>query len=264
MATGEQGDITRSELKKNWGVLTALVSKDFKIKYRRSVLGVVWSVLNPLLMMVVMTAVFSYMFKFNIEHFPLYLILGNILFGLMSTATTTAMKSIVDSSSLIKKIRIEKAIFPVEKVLFALANFAFSLIAAVCVMIYLQVFPSWQIILLPVLIIFVMLFSTGLSLLLAALGVFFHDVFHFWEVFITAWTYATPLFYPMDLLEPWMQQVMQFNPMYHYVTYFRDIMMYGTVPGGMEHLICLGMALVTFIVGLLVFRKTEKKFILYV
>ena len=150
MATGEQGDITRSELKKNWGVLTALVSKDFKIKYRRSVLGVVWSVLNPLLMMVVMTAVFSYMFKFNIEHFPLYLILGNILFGLMSTATTTAMKSIVDSSSLIKKIRIEKAIFPVEKVLFALVNFAFSLIAAVCVMIYLQVFPSWQIILLPV------------------------------------------------------------------------------------------------------------------
>lgn len=125
MATGEQGDITRSELKKNWGVLTALVSKDFKIKYRRSVLGVVWSVLNPLLMMVVMTAVFSYMFKFNIEHFPLYLILGNILFGLMSTATTTAMKSIVDSSSLIKKIRIEKAIFPVEKVLFALVNFAF-------------------------------------------------------------------------------------------------------------------------------------------
>lgn len=155
-------------------MLTALVSKDFKIKYRRSVLGVVWSVLNPLLMMVVMTAVFSYMFKFNIEHFPLYLILGNILFGLMSTATTTAMKSIVDSSSLIKKIRIEKAIFPVEKVLFALVNFAFSLIAAVCVMIYLQVFPSWQIILLPVLIIFVMLFSTGLSLLLAALGVFFH------------------------------------------------------------------------------------------
>ena len=149
MATGEQGDITRSELKKNWGVLTALVSKDFKIKYRRSVLGGVWSVLNPLLMMVVMTAVFSNMFKFNIEHFPLYLILGNILFGLMSTATTTAMKSIVDSSSLIKKIRIEKAIFPVEKVLFALVNFAFSLIAAVCVMIYLQVFPSWQIILLP-------------------------------------------------------------------------------------------------------------------
>lgn len=165
--------MTRSEFKKNWGVLSALVSKDFKRKYRRSVLGILWSVLNPLLMMVIMTAVFSYMFKFNIEHFPLYLILGNILFGLMSTATCTAMTSIVDSSSLIKKIRIEKAIFPIEKVIFALVNFVFSLIAAVCVMIYLQVFPSWQIILLPVLLLFVVLFSMGLGLLLSALGVFF-------------------------------------------------------------------------------------------
>ena len=245
--------MTRSEFKKNWGVLSALVSKDFKRKYRRSVLGILWSVLNPLLMMVIMTAVFSYMFKFNIEHFPLYLILGNILFGLMSTATCTAMTSIVDSSSLIKKIRIEKAIFPIEKVILALVNFVLSLIAAVCVMI-----------LLPVLLLFVVLFSMGLGLLLSALGVFFRDVFHIWEVFITAWTYATPLFYPMDLLEPWMQQVMLFNPMYHYVTYFRDIMMYGVLPSGTEHLICLGMAVITFAVGLLVFRKTEKKFILYV
>ena len=142
----------KNEFEKDAFILRQLVTKDFKIKYRRSVLGVAWSVLNPLLMMVVMTAVFSYMFKFNIEHFPLYLILGNILFGLMSTATTTAMVSIVDSSSLIKKIRIEKAIFPLEKVLFAFVNFAFSLIAAVCVMIYLQVFPSWQIILLPCLL----------------------------------------------------------------------------------------------------------------
>lgn len=117
---------------------------------------------------------------------------------------------------------------------------------------------------LPVLLLFVVLFSMGLGLLLSALGVFFRDVFHIWEVFITAWTYATPLFYPMDLLEPWMQQVMLFNPMYHYVTYFRDIMMYGVLPSGTEHLICLGMAVITFAVGLLVFRKTEKKFILYV
>lgn len=256
--------MTQSAFKKNWGVLCALVSKDFKIKYRRSVLGIVWSVLNPLLMMVVLTAVFSYMFKFNIEHFPLYLILGNILFSLMSTATSTAMVSIVDSSSLIKKIRIEKMIFPIEKVIFALVNFGFSLIAAICVMVYLQVFPTWRIIFLPILLFFVVLFSMGLSLLLSALGVFFHDVFHFWEVIIMAWTYATPLFYPFDMLEPWMQQLMQFNPMYHYVAYFRDIAMYGVIPSGTEQLVCLGFAVITFLVGFLVFRKTEKKFILYV
>lgn len=253
-----------SELKKNLGVLYALVSKDFKRKYRRSILGVVWSVLNPLLMMVVMTAVFSYMFKFNIEHFPLYLILGNILFALMSSATTTGMTSIVDSASLIKKIRIEKAVFPIEKVIFSLVNFGFSLIAVFFVMAYLQVFPTWRIVFLPLLLLFVVTFSMGLSLMLSAMGVFFRDVFHLWDVFIVAWTYATPLFYPMDMLAPWMQQVMQFNPMYHYVTYFREIMMWGITPGITENLICLGFALVTFLVGLLVFRKAEKKFILYV
>lgn len=264
MATGAVDDIARREMKKNLGVLNALVSKDFKRKYRRSVLGVVWSVLNPLLMMVVLTAVFSYMFKFNIEHFPLYLILGNVLFSLMSDSTSAAMGSIVESSSLIKKIRIEKAIFPIEKVIFTLVNFGFSLVAVVLVMIFLQVLPTWHLVFLPLLLVFVVLFSMGLSLLISALGVFFRDVFHFWDVIIAAWTYATPLFYPMDLLEPWMQQVMQFNPMYHYVSYFRDITMYATIPGVTENLICLGMAVVTFIIGLAVFRKTEKKFILYV
>lgn len=257
-------DIMRSSWRKNLSVLSSLVSKDFKRKYRRSVLGVVWSVLNPLLMMVVLTAVFSYIFRFQIEHFPLYLILGNILFGLMSGATSTGMVSIVESASLIKKIRIEKMIFPIEKVIFALVNFVFSLVAAVCVMIYLQVFPSWQIIMLPALLVFVTVFSAGLSLLLSALGVFFRDVFHLWEVFIMAWTYATPLFYPMEMLDSWMQNLMLFNPMYHYVTYFRDITMWGIMPGFKEQLICLGFAVVTFLVGFIVFRKTEKKFILYV
>lgn len=264
MAIDEQNEWTQTSFRKNWGVLSALVAKDFKHKYRRSILGIVWSVLNPLLMMIIMTAVFSYIFRFQIENFSLYLILGNILFGLMSTATTTGMMSIIESSSLIKKIRIEKAIFPVEKAVFALVNFAFSLVAVFIVMIYLQVFPSWQIIMLPVLLIFVMLFSIGLSLLLSALGVFFHDVFHLWEVFILAWTYATPLFYPVDMLQPWMQTVMQFNPMYHYITYFRDIAMYGIMPSGLENLICLGFAVVTFLIGLLVFKKTESKFILHV
>ena len=200
-------------------------------------LGVVWSVLNPLLMMVVLTAVFSYMFRFNIEHFPLYLILGNILFSLMSGATTQAMHSIVDSASLIKKIRIEKLIFPIEKVVSELVNFGFSLIAVALVMIYMQVIPTWHLILLPVVLFFVVIFSMGLSMMLSALGVFFRDMFHLWDVFTMAWMYATPLFYPMDMLEPWMQNVMLFNPMYHYVTYFRDIVMYGTFPGFTENLI---------------------------
>jgi ABC-2 type transport system permease protein len=256
--------ITNNKFKKNWHVLTALVSKDFKRKYRRSVLGVVWSVLNPLLMMVVLAAVFSFLFNRGVENYPLYLILGNILYNLMRDATNQGMHSIVGSASLIKKIHVEKAIFPIEKVVFELVNFAFSLIAVALVMFYFQVAPTWHLVFLPVLLVFVVLFSAGLSMLLAALAVFFRDMFHLWNVFTMAWMYATPILYPLDILAPWMQQVMQFNPMYHFITFFRDIVMWSTVPPLQEFGICAGMAIVTFLVGLLVFRKTQHKFILYV
>ena len=104
----------------------------------------------------------------------------------------------------------------------------------------------------------------GLGLLLAAMSVFFRDVQHLWGVVLTAWTYGTPLFWPASLLEGWMVTVEQFNPMYHYVTYFRDIVMWNILPSGQEHLICLGMAVITFAIGLLAFRKAESKFILYI
>ena len=254
-----------SELQHNLFVLRSLVSKDFKLKYRRSVLGILWSLLNPLLMMVVMAAVFSFMFRFQIEHFPVYLILGTIMFDFMSRSTTGAMSSILDSQSLIKKIRIEKIIFPLEKVVFELVNFGLAFIAALAVMLFFRVPPSihalWG---LPFIVITLTVFSTGLALLISSLSVFFRDVMHLWGVLMTAWTYMTPLFYPYEMLEHWMQVIMQFNPMYHFVTFFRDIMMWNVNPGWMESLICLGMALITFLVGFAVFRKTESKFILHI
>ena len=88
----------------NWFVLSTLVSKDFKLKYRRSILGVLWSLLNPLLMMIILSAVFSYMFRFSIEYFPVYLILGQTLFALMNDATGSGMNSIIEAAPLIKKI----------------------------------------------------------------------------------------------------------------------------------------------------------------
>ncbi len=250
--------------KRNLFVLSSLVSKDFKLKYRRSFLGVLWSVLNPLLMMVVLAAVFSYMFRFSIENFPLYLIIGQTLFTLMANSTTGAMTSILEAAPLIKKIRIEKIIFPIEKVLFELVNFAISLIAIAIVMVYFRIVPSAAIVCLPLLLVYMLLFCAGLGMLLSALAVFFRDVIHLWSVIITAWTYITPLFYPVDILAPWMMQIMECNPMYHYVTYFRDILLYGVFPSLPMNLLCLGMALAMFLIGLLVFRKSEKKFILYV
>lgn len=254
----------KTQFKKDWFILTSLVSKDFKLKYRRSALGVLWSVLNPLLMMIVLTAVFSTVFRFQIENFALYLILGQTLFGLMSDATSGAMSSIIDSSSLIKKIRINKILFPLEKVAFALVNFVISLIAVVAVMIFFQVVPTLNLLFLPLLLLYVFAFSLGLGLLIAALSVFFRDVMHLWSVVLTAWTYATPLFYPIEILPDFLAPLMQFNPMYHYVTYFREIALWGMTPSLEQNLICIGFAAAALVLGYVVFRAKEKKFILYV
>ena len=169
------------------------MSKDFKLKYRRSVLGVLWSVLNPLLMMCVLAAVFTNVLKFgDVENYPMYLILGNVLFALMSDSTGSAMGSILESAPLIKKIRVSKMLFPIEKVLFTLVNFAISLIAVVIVMIFFRIAPTVDLVLLPLLLAYMLLFCSGLGLLLSALAVFFRDVCHLWGVVITAWTYARP------------------------------------------------------------------------
>lgn len=227
-------------------------------------LGVLWSVLNPLLMMIVLSAVFSQFFRFDIENFPVYLILGSTLFTLMADSTTQAMYSIIESSALIKKIKIEKMLFPLEKVLFQLVNYCLSLIAVAAVMIFFQIPPTANLLFLPLLLFYVLLFSAGLGFLLSSLVVFFRDIGHLWGVVITAWTYATPLFYPVSILPDWMIPVMDWNPMYHYVTYLRDIALWGNTPGLMENLLCLGMGVLMLVIGVVVFRKLEKKFILYV
>ncbi len=269
------GSSSRQVVRSTLFILEQLVSKDFKLKYRRSVLGVLWSVLNPLLMMAVMTLVFSNMFKFPIENYPLYLILGTVLFQLMSDATNGAMGSIIASASLIKKVRVQKAVFPVEKALFALVNFALSLIAVAAVMVFFHVVPTFSMIALPLLLVYVLVFSIGIGLALSALSVFFRDVMHLWGVVMMAWNYLTPIFWPQDLatlaatvsndgVMHALVTIEHFNPMYHYVIYFRDIMMYGTIPGLHMNLVCAAFAVITLAVGIVIFRKTQHKFILYI
>ncbi|MCL2883342.1 MAG: ABC transporter permease [Coriobacteriia bacterium] len=251
-------------MKKDVFIIKNLISKDFKVKYRRSVLGVLWSVLNPLLMMIVLAAVFTHVFKFAIENFPVYLILGLTLFNLMANSTSAGVQAITGAAGLIKKVRVNKLVFPIESVLFEMVNYAFSLVAVVAVMAFFRIAPSWDILFLPLLLIYVLIFCTGLCFLLSALTVFFRDVIHLWGVVIIAWTYATPLFYPATALPDLMQTLILFNPMYQYVNYLRDIAMWGINPGFVANIMCFGMAAVTFMVGLVVFRMTERRFILHV
>lgn len=255
-------------------LLFNLVSREFKLRYRRSVLGIVWSMLNPLLMMVVMALIFSNIFRFNFDLYPfaVYLILGQTFFAVFQDGTNRSLRSIIDAAPLIQKIQVDKIIFPTEKVVFAGVNFCFSLLAIALVMIFFGMLPSWQVVLVPVLLVLLLAFTLGVSYLISALVVFFRDVEHLWSVFITVWFYFTPIFWPYDALAgngfSWVFTLIQFNPMYHFVATFRQIVTGISLPSDIavvpEFAICAFFALVTLAVGLLVFKRLEKKFILYI
>lgn len=254
-------------------ILKQLVSKDFKIKYRRSFLGVAWSVLNPLLMMIVMAIVFTTIFaqgrngSITPEMYPLYLIVGNVTFAVMSDSTSQALSSIIQASSLLKKVKVHRFVFPVQKVLFSLVNFAFSLIAVAIVMLWFHVVPTWHLLLLPVCLILLMFFCMGVGLLLSAATVFFRDVMHLWSVVLTAWTYFTPIFWTTDyiLKMPHILHVLMYaNPMYNYLQFMRDIFLFQTCPTPLEFGLCVAWAVIAMAIGYTVFHKNEHKFILYI
>ena len=240
-----------------------LIIRDLKIKYRRSVLGFAWSILNPLLMMLVITAVFQNLFKGNIENFPIYYLTGYLLFSFMTESTTLAMTSVIGSSSLIKKVYIPKYIFPLEKCLFSFVNMLFSFVAVIIVMLILgaEFYATFFLFLIPM--IYALVFSIGLGLFLASATVFFRDVIHLYSVVTVAWMYLTPIFYPMEILPDYMFTVLSFNPLYHYVLYFRALVMMGHVPDLRTNLICAGFSLIMLFLGMVFFKKNQDKFILY-
>jgi len=259
------------KLKKFWPafkkyrpLLFSLVSRDLKVKYRRSFLGVLWSVLQPLFIMLILTAVFSNVFRVQVENYPVYYITGSFVFSFVLEATTASLTSVIGAAPLIKKVYIPKYIFPLQKCLFAVVNMLFSLIAVAIVYLILQTELHPTIALFFVPMIYAAIFSFGLSLILSALDVFFRDVAHLYAVLATGWMYLTPILYPLNILPEPLQILLQFNPLIHFVNYARDVMMYGIVPNLAQNLICFGFAFSTLLVGLLLFKKTQDRFILHI
>ena len=179
-------------------LLWNLVSRDFKLKYRRSVLGVVWSVLNPLLMCLVYWAVFSSLMDMRgsgIDNFAVFLMCGQLLFNFFNEATSTGMSSVLGAAPLLKKVYIPKYIFPLEKCCFAMVNCVFSFVALLLVMIFTGAPFHLTLIEAVYPLVTLFFFSLGVGLLLAAATVFFRDIMHIWSVFITALLYFSAIFY---------------------------------------------------------------------
>ena len=246
-------------------LLKQLVMKDIKLKYRRSFLGYVWSVLNPLLVMVVMLLVFSHMFRSNIENFPAYLIIGQTLFNFMSEATSQAIFSITGNASLLKKVYVPKYIFTLSKVTSSLVNLVFAMGAMLMVFIASSVQFSLYMFFIPVVLAELYFFSMGMGLFLAQGAVFFKDLQYIYSVIITAWTYLTPVFYPMDLLPDTIRKAVKLlNPMYHYITQFRKVVIDQCLPNWESVIYGFLLAFLFLGLGTWSFLKAQDKFILYI
>lgn len=246
-------------------LLKQLIIRDVKLKYRRSYLGYLWSILNPLMLMIVLVVVFSNLFRFDIPNFALYMIVGQTLFNFMSEATNLSISSITGNSALLKKTYVPKYIFTVSKVGSSLVNLLFSLGALLLVMIVTGADFSWNLLFFPIIIFQVLVFSLGLGLLLAAASVFFRDIQYLWGVFISMWLYLTPIFYPVNIIpEEYQSLYKAINPMYWYIEQFRDIVLYAKFPQTDSIVMGLGLALIVLILGAWYFNKKQDEFILYI
>ena len=258
--------VRRLKVFKNYqDLLKQLVMKDLKLKYRRSFLGYMWSVLNPLLIMLVMVTVFSTMFKRNIEKFPVYLFCGQILFNYMNQSTHQALSSINGSSALLKKIYVPKYIFTFAKITSGIIDLIFSMGALIIVMIATRAKFSWHFLLFPFVLIQLYIFCLGLGLFLAQANVFFRDIQYIYNAITTAWLYLTPIFYPIESLPPnilWI--VKHMNPMYFYIGQFRDIVYHHRFPGYLIILSGCGAAVLMLLIGTWSFMKNQDRFILYI
>lgn len=246
-------------------LMQQLVTKDVKLKYRRSFLGYLWSILNPLMVMVIMVIVFSNMFRSDIENFPVYLIIGQTLFNFMSESTNQAIFSITGNAALLKKTYVPKYVFTVSKVTSSFVNTLFALGALVIVFIVCRVTPNIYYLMIPLILLQEYIFCLGLGMLLAQGAVFFRDIQYIYNAIITGWTYLTPLFYPITLLSDTLRWAVQtFNPMYFYVTEFRQIVLEGRMPDMYLIIAGTGAAFIALAIGTWAFLKTQDKFILYI
>ena len=208
----------------------------------------------------------------GVQHYAIYLLCGIVIFNGFNDCCNQAMRAIISNASLITKVYVPKYIYPVTKVLSASINMVLSMVPLLLVTIFYGLFNGlyirWSILLLPLALIFVISFAVGMGFLLSSLMVFFHDVEFLWGVISTMWMYATPIIYSTGMLERsgagWLAKVMQFNPLYHYVTFVRTIIIDGCSPAISEYFICAICSLVMIIIGGTVFKKTQDQFVLYI
>ncbi len=244
-------------------VFTELVKRDFKAKYKRSVLGVLWSMLAPLFTLLIMNFMFGNFFGRTQEYYTIYLFSGWLIFQYYNDATNGGMNALMANAYIFSKVKVPKYLFLFSRITSSSINFLLTLLIYFAFVIAYKLPITWRFftLIFPVICMFILILGVGL--ILSALFVFFKDIQYLYTVFTTAIMYATPIFYTTDILgdKAW---IFYFNPLYYYVTYFRSVVIDGIIPSLRFHVIMLLLSLLLFGIGCWMYKKYNYKFLYYV
>ncbi|MBQ9324926.1 MAG: ABC transporter permease [Clostridia bacterium] len=245
-------------------LLKTLVARDFKIKYRSSLLGFVWSGLHPLMMMGLYYIVFSTIFRSSVKNFPVYLITGIVIFNYFGDATTLGMQAIIGNAGLINKVYLPKYIYPLSKTVSSSLNLGISTIVLLLVMLFSRAPFGKALLLIPVFLVLLILFCSGIAMILSAWIVFFRDVQFLWSVALTALNFFTPIFYAESIIpHGWWTTVFHANPLYQFITAMRRITLEGLAPLPVNLICCIAWSVFSIGLGLWIFKKHQDQFVLY-
>ena len=249
---------------KYFGFLKEVVKRDIKRKYYKSALGILWTVLHPLLHMLVMTLVFSTLFKRNIENFPIYLLCGQLTFHFISGSGQQGMNAILGNAGFIRSIYVPKYIFVLSRVVEAFVDLLFSLTALFLVMIVTGAPFTFNLLILPILLTLEFMFALGLAFILATYGTFLRDLHHLYSIFTTLWMWVSAIFYPVTIIPSTYRFVFDLNPVLHYISIMRSICYEGVLPTEKSIIIATCYSVLMLAMGISVFKANENKFFLYV
>lgn len=252
------------KFRKNQFLFEELVKRDFKKKYKRTVLGMLWSVLSPLLQLLVMALVFTQFFGRSTPHYIVYIFSGNVIVSYFNEASNGGMQALMGNAGIFTKVNVPKYMFLLSKNVSSLINFGLTLIVYFALVFGDGLLPSWQYVCLLFPIICLILFNLGWGLILSALFVFFRDIQYLWGIFTQLLMYVSAIFYTIDSYSPMVQNLFLLNPLYLFIRYFRKIIIESTIPSIWFHLLMLADVVIVLGIGCWMYKKYNTRFLYYV
>ena len=251
------------ELYRYRDLVKALVARDLKVRYRRSAIGFLWTMLHPLMTMLVLTFVFSHLFRFAIVNYSVYALSGILFWNFFSQAITASMNSLRGNAALLTKLPVPKAVFPVATVVSGILNLLFALVPLAIIMIFTGHPLSWSLAFVPVAVVIAGCFTLGAGLLLSPLAAFFHDTVEMVSILLTLLMYLTPVFYPISIVPDDLRRFIDFNPVRAVLDVFREPIYAGVLPQATDVLVAVVAATALLAVGAVVFRSTSHRISMY-